>query len=366
MVNVVLIVDEKVSRSLRVGRVLRVICSDVSCQQSQYSHTINSHSMDSQLASTSNVHVNSVKVLYSMDKRRYKTIFSRLHAFGSGGTPMIHCGVDGCLSQQGRMEYVFDVLLVPIRCNLDDSFIAFAEHIQHCFHLASQKLSGLIFQWDNVVQINMRAVHLKIDYVYDNLNIHKLYRGDKKQLLSVFPLQGLVIDLPQVLVKGDDPARAIRELLRRWRECVDKLPAFKFIGTTAQLKGVANVLCCLKEVMLAATSTSQGISALKKTHDKVTELMFACLAETLDFSHKTSFRLSGILRYSLPGRYSNLRLTRHDRIAAYMQQAYSVFQHELRKAVEVLRHISSDEGNVLDMQCRQLFGRLSELVLRPV
>ena len=356
-------------RHQRTGRCLKMFFSQIACHHiTHHTSSDESEPLDaSSLISSSNIQVKCAKVLYSNDRKRYNAISSRLH--NSESSPWAYVGIDGSVKREGCLEYAVDVRLVPMRCYLDDSVAVYVDHILYSYNRATSSFPAKDHEMNNnsvITHVKVQSVQIKVDYVYENLNVYKLRQGDKHQLLSIFPLKGLQIDFPQVHVKGKQFQSALRDIVSFWKSHLDQLPVFKFIGTTVQLKGIANVMYSLKHVMLAVTSTPQGITTLKKTHRKLSAFIITCIGETLGIGHSASFKMSKILRSTLPDRSTAMKPMRHERISAYLQQAYSLFRHELRKAVDVLRETSSDEGEALEIQFKVMFGRLTELILRPV
>ena len=365
--EMVVSLEEGPLRRQRTGRSLKILCSQFSCNHITHASSESETLGAPFLISSSNVQIKSANVLFANDHKRFKTIMLRLHS--SESSPYAYIGFDASLKREGYREFAIDVILVPMRCYFDDSVAAYFDHILYSCRRASSEFSVSSLESSmssEITNIRMRPVRLKVDYVYDNINVHKLRQGDKHQLLSIFPLRGLQIDFPQVHVEGLPFQYAVKNIITHWKLHLDGLPMFKFIGTTVQLKGIANVMYSLKHVMLAATSTPQGISTIKKTHRKLSAFIITCVGETLGVGHAVSSKMSEILRSSLPERYSAIKPTRHERISAYMQQAYSLFQVELRRTVDVLQVTSADEGEALEMQFKLMFGRLTELILRPV
>lgn len=338
--------------------------------------TIPTHSRAETLLNHTEARCQEVKVVYTRPSNVQKSLVHRWNPAALSQQPMLQLLVEGSSKHpSGHEEYSIDLHLAPLRCFLDTQMMGFLETcIDQCLRLSSTlprlPKAPAAAASKTMKHITIHAFTVKLDYESESLNMHKLRRGDTTQLLSLFPLEGLLLQMKPVLLHhrtGSVPA-LMREVLEQWRADVDALGTYRFLEGTAQFKGIAAVLARVAELVQSLAADPNALSAVKHLNERTVALGQTLLCETLDISHRTTHLAaqSILSRVHVQLPWIQAVPTRGGGMEGYLRLAYTCLRTEVQNSLMLLQDMVIEEGAEAEHDLGFVVSRASEILLRPV
>jgi len=287
-----------------------------------------------------------------------------------------------------------DILILqmePMRCYLDWYFIAFLK--QTFNHVTNYKSSSQNQEVRQSESVSTREDHVfflfrifsiktKIDFKCGNFNIEGLRQGDFSQLLNVFPLDGLEIDLQQIdLRRASGFIPSIEKSLEIWVNDIYERQLHKVISGAAPLRGLSKLGDGLQNLIFIPISEykKHGFDKnfLRVLKQSAASFIFTLTTEALHASHQLTMLVANSIKDLVSDESSVKNESTNKMIDGQQQQPHDVKEslnyaygalkrelgstHEMIVAVPVRQYEHSGAGGYM----KSVIRALPVAILRP-
>lgn len=278
-----------------------------------------------------------MRVAYSSSKHVRRTALSRWNQH-IGDEALIQIDVEGGDGALFGCEWTVFVHILPLRCYLETGMTVFLDEIaSRLSDIPSALGQSSYVENACTVSMHVQSTRVKVDYVCDCVDLVRLRRGDTTQMLSMFPLEGLELQLNCVSVHGGAGGliASARAVYTSWRKDAKRVRSIQAMQRMPQFKGLCNVFSKLEDLLNSLCTPASIVGKAVQVEETSVALAKVCVLESVELIQRTCAFTTRAIRFgsnTITSHQISMRITPQLRPRDYVQQAYRCLRVELEEA----------------------------------